>query len=119
MGVTTTEFDIFLLTMITEFTLRNTDQRLMKPLDQIRQLEQVLVPEQATAGGHGHERIFRQGRSPSGRNGAPPTSVVMKVDSVLAPVVAVHHQPELLAPQRMEGMGDLEASIASVAMPCS
>jgi hypothetical protein len=43
----------------------------------------------------------------------------MKVDSILAPVVAVCHQPELLASQRMEGMGDLKAIIASIVMPCS
>jgi len=43
----------------------------------------------------------------------------MKEDSVLAPVVAVGYQPELLTSQRMEGMGDLKAFIASIAMPCS
>jgi hypothetical protein len=41
----------------------------------------------------------------------------MKEDSVLAPVVAIGHQPELLASQRMEGMGDLKAIIASIATP--
>jgi hypothetical protein len=34
----------------------------------------------------------------------------MKVDSILAPVVAVCHQPELLASHRMEGMGDLKSN---------
>jgi hypothetical protein len=43
----------------------------------------------------------------------------MEEDPVLAPVVPVHYQPELLAAQRMEGMRDLETSIAGVAMPCS
>jgi hypothetical protein len=43
----------------------------------------------------------------------------MKEDSILAPVVPVHHQPELLAVQRMERMCDLKTRITSVAMPCS
>lgn len=62
-----------------------------KLLHKIRQLEQVLVPEQAATVRHGYERIFWQNRGPGGRNRCPSPSGIMKVDSVLAPVVAVRY----------------------------
>jgi hypothetical protein len=43
----------------------------------------------------------------------------VEVNPILAPVVAIRDQLELLASQRMVRMGYLEAGIGNVAMRCS
>jgi len=45
--------------------------------------------------------------------------MVVEVNSILAPVVAVSDQPETLATQRMMWMGNFKSSIYTVAMRCS
>jgi hypothetical protein len=89
-----------------------------KLLHQLDQLDQVLVAKEAAAAGHRHKRIFRYYRGPATRDRAQiPFGVV--VDPVLAPVVAIRDELELLASQRMVRMGYLEVGISQVAMPCS
>ena len=86
---------------------------------QINQLEQVLKAKEASATGHCHKWILRYHRGPTRRNGAQLSRRVVEVDPVLAPVVAIRDQLELLASQGMVRMGYLEVGIGKVTMRCS
>ena len=90
-----------------------------KLLHQLNQLDQVLVAKKALAVGHRHKRIFRQHRGPTRWNGAQPSLGIVEVDPVLAPVVAIRNQVELLASQRMVWVDDLKNGIGMVVMRCS
>ena len=90
-----------------------------KLLHQIDQLEQVFEAKEASASGHFHEWIFRHHRSPTCRNGPQLICVVVEVDPVLAPVVAIRDQLELLSSQGMVRVGYLEVGIGNVTMRCS
>jgi|HubBroStandDraft_6_1064221.scaffolds.fasta_scaffold233122_3 hypothetical protein len=90
-----------------------------KLLHQLHQLEQVLVAKEASAVGYCDKGIRRHYGGPTRRNGAQLSIAIMKVDSVLAPVVAISDQLELLAPQRMVRMDYFEVGIGNVTMRCS
>jgi hypothetical protein len=90
-----------------------------KLLHQINQLEQVLEAKEASATGRCHKWIFRYHRGPARRNGAQLSRRVVEVDPVLAPVVAIRDQLELLASQGMVRMGYLKVGIGNVTMRCS
>ena len=90
-----------------------------KLLHQRNQLDQVLVAKKTSAARHRHKWIFRRNRGPARWKGAQPSLGVVKVDPVLAPVVAIRNQLELLASQRMVWVDDLKDSIAMVVMRCS
>jgi hypothetical protein len=89
-----------------------------KLLHQLHQSEQVLVAKKASAAGYGYKGIFPHHRGPTSRNGAQ-LPLVMKVDPVLAPVMAIRDQLELLALQRMVRMDYFEVGIGNVPMRCS
>jgi hypothetical protein len=72
-----------------------------------RQLDQINRTELAAPGREFQERISRRQARPRSRNGGQ-LSVVVVVGSVLAPVVPILDESELLPTQRMEGMSDLE-----------
>ena len=88
-------------------------------LHQVNQLEQVLEPKEASATGHCYKWIFRRHRRPTCRNGPQLSRGVVEVDPVLAPVVAIRDQLELLASQGMVRVGYLEVGIGKVTMWCS
>ena len=88
-------------------------------LHQLNQLDQVLVAKEASTAGQGHKRILRWHRGPARWKGTQPSLAIVEVDSVLAPVVAIRNQLELLAPQRMVWMDDFKNGIGMVVMPCS
>jgi hypothetical protein len=90
-----------------------------KLLHQLHQPEQVLVAKEASAAGYCYKRIFRHYRRPTRWNGAQLPRPIMKVDPVLAPVVAIRDQLELLTPQRMVRMDYFEVAIRNVTMRCS
>jgi hypothetical protein len=90
-----------------------------KLLHQLHQLEQVLVAKEASAAGYCYKGIFRHYGGPTRRNGAQLSLAIMKVDPVLAPVVTIRDQLELLAPQRMVRMDYFEVGIGNVTMRCS
>src|SRR6478672_2432114 len=87
-----------------------------KLLRQVDQLEQILEPKEASAAGHCHKWIFRRHRGPTCRNGPQHSRGVVEVDPVLAPVVAIRDQLELLASQGMVRVGYLEVGIGKVTM---
>jgi len=88
-------------------------------LHQLHQLEQVLIAKEGSAAGHRNKRIGRHGRGPARRNRAQTAFCVVKVNPILAPVMAIRDQLEPLASQRMVRMGYLEVDISNVAMRCS
>jgi hypothetical protein len=88
-------------------------------LHQLHQLEQVLIAKQAPAAGYRHKRIGRHYRGPARRDRAQTAFCVVEVNPILAPVMAIRDQLELLASQRMVRMGYLEVGIGNVAMRCS
>ena len=90
-----------------------------KLLHQLNQLDQVLVAKEASSAGHRHKRIFRRHRGPARWKGAQPSLGIVEVDAVLAPVVAIRNQLELLASQRMVWVNDFKNGIGMVAMRCS
>ena len=90
-----------------------------KLLHQLHQLEQVLIAKEASAAGYCSKGIFLHYRGPTRRNGAQFSLGIVKVDPVLAPVVAIRDQLELLALQRMMRMDYFEVGIGNVTMRCS
>ena len=69
--------------------------------------EQVVGAKEGPAGGHGDEGIGWDGVRPGSRNRAELLSRVVKVDAILAPVMARRQEDEPLPMQRMERMGNL------------
>jgi len=90
-----------------------------KLLHQLHQLEQVFVAKEASAVGYCDKGIRRHYGGPTRGNGAQLSLAIIKVDPVLAPVVAIRDQLELLAPQRMVRMDYFEVGIGNVTMRCS
>lgn len=90
-----------------------------KLLHQLHQSEQVLIAKKASAAGYGYKGVFRHYRGPTSRNGAQLSLAIMKVDPILAPVLAIRDHFELLAFQRMVRMDYFEVGIGNVTMRCS
>src|SRR5208282_3118263 len=88
-------------------------------LRQVGQFQQVLVTKQAPPGRHGHKRIGIHRRGPARRNRAQSPADIVEVDSILAPVVAIGDQLELLTSERMMRVDDFKVGISMVAMRCS
>jgi|GEM_PF-3300044 hypothetical protein len=88
-------------------------------LQQVGQLQQVLVAEPAPAGSHSHKRIGSHHGRPARRNRAQTPGGVVEVDTILAPIVAISDQLELLPAQWMVRMDNLKGRLSMVAMRCS
>jgi hypothetical protein len=86
------------------------------PLHHVRQLQQILIPEQTPSCGDGHKRIGGDRCRPARWNRAQAAVSIMEVNSIFAPVVAIGHQLEPLASQRMVWMHNLEGCVGVVAM---
>src|SRR5258708_2804466 len=70
-------------------------------LHQIGQLRYIVIAEQAPSSGQYDKWIWGQCCGPARRNRAQNAAVVVEVNSILAPVVAIGDQLETLALQRM------------------
>jgi hypothetical protein len=90
-----------------------------KLLYERRQLEQVLVPKETSPVGHFYKGIRRHNRGPTRRNRTQCSLSIMEIHPVLAPVVAMRDQPELVTFQWMMRMNDFKRRIGNVTMPCS
>jgi hypothetical protein len=88
-------------------------------LDQLHQLEEFLGPERGTSPRHGIERVLGDHVGPDRRHRVRTTCRVVEKDPVFAPVARTLDQIELLAEQRMVGMGDAKRLSLKVAMRCS
>ena len=90
-----------------------------KLLHQLYQLDQVLVAKKTSAASQHHKRIFCPHRCPARWKRTQSFLGIVEVDPVLAPVVAIRDQLELLAPQRMVWVDNFKDRIGMVVMRCS
>ena len=88
-------------------------------LHQVGQFQQIVVAEQTPSSGQHHKWIWGQDGRPARWNRAQNVAAVMEVDTILSPVVAVGHQLEPLASQRMVWMVDFKGTVGTVGMRCS
>jgi hypothetical protein len=71
-------------------------------IDQIRKSQQTLDGERAPAAGNDHERISRPHIGPASRQREQLAVLVVEMNPVLTPVLAVSDELEIPARQRME-----------------
>jgi hypothetical protein len=83
------------------------------------QLEQIVDAKRRAPSGHRDEGIEREKAGPLGGQRDQPTGVVVEVDPVFAPIVAIGHEREFTPTERMEGMSDLERLAATVQIGCT
>src|ERR1051325_7034082 len=88
-------------------------------LHQIGQLQQIVITEQTPSGGQYNKWIRWRRCRPARWNRAQNAVAVVKVNSILAPVVAVGDQLESLASQWMVWMNDFKGIVCTVAIRCS
>ena len=88
-------------------------------VDQLGQRQQVGRGERATARGEDHERIYRRDIGPGRRQGEQHAVLVVQVNPVLTPVLAVHDELVLPPEQRVEPMRHAHASVPVVGTGCS
>jgi hypothetical protein len=87
--------------------------------DEPGQLEQVLDAEGRPTRRDHNERIRRLDRGPVSRERGESALIVMEVDARFAPVLAIRHQSELAAAQRMKRVRDPEGLARTVPIGCS
>ena len=90
-----------------------------EPVSQIGQRQQARHRERAAAGRDHHERIRRGDIGPACWQGEQLPVLVMQVDPVLAPVLAVRDELEVPAVQRVERMRHPDTSVPIVRTGCS
>ncbi len=88
-------------------------------VDQASQLEEVLETKGGAAGGQDDDGVRGEDARPAGRERDLPADVVVAIDAILAPVVAVGDQGELAPEPRMERVGNSEGSMPTVTIGCS
>src|SRR5438067_7319164 len=89
---------------------------LKKKNHHVGQFQQLLIAKQAPSGSHGHKRICSYRCGPARRNRAQSTAGIVEVDSILAPVVTIGDQLELLASEGMVRVDYFKSGIGMVAM---
>jgi hypothetical protein len=92
---------------------------LLNPGDEMGQFEQILDAEWRAPCGNRDEGIEREKAGPLGGQRDQPTGVVVEVNPVFAPIVAICHEGEFTPTERVEGMSDLERLAANVQIGCT
>jgi hypothetical protein len=90
-----------------------------KAVDQINQSQQIGRGEWAPTLSDHHERIDRRQISPTCWQREQLPVLVVQVNPILAPVVAVHHKLEFPPEQRMEPMSHPHTTMPIVEIRCS
>src|SRR5271169_3805171 len=88
-------------------------------LHQVGQFPQILIAKQTPSCSQDHEWILRQQCRPARWNGPQKATAIMKVNSILAPVMTICDQFETLASQRMVWMDDFKSTVGTVGIRCS
>src|SRR5262245_42599123 len=99
------------------YTPRSRDSSCL--LHHIAQLCRIFVAKQAPTRGQNSKWICGQHRRPARWNRAQEPTAVMKVNSILSPVVAIGDQLETLASQWMVWMDDPKGTVGTAGMRCS
>jgi hypothetical protein len=81
-------------------------------------LGQIVGPKTRSTSGYDDERIATNDVGPLRRDGLEVATLILEIDTVLAPRLAAREKNEPLAMQRMERVGDLNPSLI-VAIMCS
>jgi len=87
--------------------------------DQVSEREQIYYTERGSAGGNDHKRILCDNVGPTGRNLPQLACVVVEIDTMASPAVAVRDEPVLSSEQRMVRMRDSEGLTCSSGISCS
>jgi hypothetical protein len=87
-------------------------------LQQVGQSDQIFVSKEGSSSGNLHERIDSSGIRTTRQNRLQPAFGVAEVHAILAPIIAVFHQFELLSEQGMKLMGYTETFLCIVRMRC-
>jgi hypothetical protein len=85
-------------------------------LDSLRQFKQIHHSEQRPTRSHNHEPIHDNGIGPTCWHGLKAAVIVVKPNSVFAPVLTKRHRFEFLLKRRMIGMDYSETSTFTVAI---
>src|SRR6516165_1726250 len=64
----------------------------LQHLDQVGEREQIGHTERGSPGGHNHKRILRDNVGPTGRDLPHSTGVVVEIDAMASPAVAVRDE---------------------------
>jgi len=89
-----------------------------QPADQVSQRQQAIDGERAAAVRDHRERIGGHDIGPPGGQGEQLAVLVVQVDPVLTPVLAVHDELEVPAGQRMEQVGYPDTSVPIIWIGC-
>ena len=89
-----------------------------QPADQVSQRQQAIDGERAAAVRDHRERIGRRNVSPPGGQREQRAILVVQVDPVLTPVLAVRDELEVPARQWMEQMGYPDTSVPIIWIGC-
>ena len=90
-----------------------------EPVSQISQRQQARHGERAAAGRDHHERVRRGDVGPPCRQREQLPVLVVQVDPVLAPVLAIGDELEVPAMQRVERVRHPDATVPIVRIGCS
>ena len=90
----------------------------VEALVQVSQRQQAINGERAAAVRDNHERISGHDIGPPGRQREQLAVLVVQVDPVLTPVLAVRDELEVLSEQRMEQVGYPDASVPIIRIGC-
>ena len=90
-----------------------------EPVDQVCDRQQVIGGERAAAGRDHHERVRRSDIGPACGHGEQMPVLVMQVDPVLAPVLAIRDELEVPATQRVKRVRHPDTSVPIERIRCS
>jgi len=90
-----------------------------EPVSQIGQRQQARHGERAAAGRDHHERVRRGDIGPACGHGEQMPFLVMQVDPVLAPVLAIRDELEVPAMQRVKRVRHPDTSVPIERIRCS
>ena len=91
----------------------------LQHLDQVGEREQIGHTERGSPGGHNHKRILRDNVGPTGRDLPQSTGVVVEIDAMASPAVAVRDELVLPSEQRVVWMRDPESFTRAGGISCS
>ena len=112
-------YGVIPLTLTARFALHAASSFLLQALEQLRQVAEIDETEVSPPGSHLYERIPALHVRPTRRKLLQAAVLVVEVDSLLSPRLAVGLQPERPAAPWVEGMGNAEDYILTLPISCS
>ena len=87
--------------------------------EQSGQFQQIGCPKGRPAGRDDDKRVVRSKAGPPGGKRSQLPLIVVKVDAIVAPVLAIRHQFKLATEKRMKRMRHPKSSMPIVAIGCN